>query len=221
MTRPGAAWYFMLLVHQALAGLLWPYQTIFLAVRPEPNWNNIAQGTRSFTRIVCLFFVPMILTLAGMEGLGLKKWARWHDATGLGIPLTANQAAAWEAWRILMILAAMLASAYLVKIFAETFRSRNTYPQALTVVIYSFAPICFMRALLMFYPVNDWVLWAFGIVLALKTLYHGLPRILLPDPPHALGLFFSCSLGLLLVSLLERFITLWYLGKSLHSPALI
>lgn len=219
--RPGPVWLLVLLLHEGLARLLWPYQTVFLMVRSEARWNGIVQSARGFGGTVCLFLAPMLLTLAGLEGWGLKRWARWYDVTGLSRPLTAGEALDLEALRCLMLLAAMLGCAQLLKVFAGTFRNRNTYQQALTVVVYSFAPICLMRAGLGFYPFNEWLLWAFGMVLALKVLYHGLPRILEPDSPQALGLFFSGALSLCLITLLERFITLCYLCKFCRPPALI
>ncbi|HSY20439.1 MAG TPA: YIP1 family protein [Candidatus Acidoferrales bacterium] len=218
--RPGPVWFAGWLLYEGLTRLLWPYQTIFLVVTSESRWNGIVQSERTCGRTAGIFFVPMLLTLAGLEGLGLKKWVRWHDVAGLARPLTDNEAAGFEAVRCLMIVLAMLACAQLLKVFSGTFRNRNTHAQALTLVIYSFAPICLMRSLLVFYPFNDWVLWGIGVVLALKVLYHGLPRILEPDPPQALGLFFLGAFSLCLVTLLERFITLCYLCKACRPPAL-
>jgi hypothetical protein len=69
--RPGPVWFTGWLLHEGLTRLLWPYQTIFLMVTSEARWNRIAQSGRSFGGTVCLFFLPMMLTLAWLEGLGL------------------------------------------------------------------------------------------------------------------------------------------------------
>ena len=39
-----------------------------------------------------------------------------------------------------------------------------------------------------------WGPWGVGIALTIAVLYHGLPCILRPDPPHAIGLYFLTSL---------------------------
>jgi hypothetical protein len=221
-TKPVPVWWMALLIHKGLARLLWPYQTVFLMLFSEKSWNSIVESGYGFVRVVCLFFAPMLFTLAWMEGWGLRKWIRHYEVTGVSRPITSNEAIALEALRCLMILLAMLVCAHLLRVFAGTFKkNRNTYRQALIVVIYSFAPICLFRVFLVFYPFNEWLLWAFGMVLALKVLYHGLPRILEPDSPQALGLFFMSAFSLCLVTLLERFITLCYLCKECRPPALI
>jgi hypothetical protein len=219
--RQGPLWFAVGCLHEGLTRLLWPYQTIFLIARSEPRWNSIVESDRSFSRTLGIFFVPMLVTWAGLEGLGLKKWVRLYDVTGLSRPLTVQEAIGLEGWRCLMILSTMLVCAQLVKMFAGTFRNRDTRVQALTLVIYSFAPILLLRAAPVFYPFNDWILWALGTVPALKVLYHGLPRIMQPDSPQALGLFFLSALFLCLMTLLERFITLCFFCKACRPPALI
>jgi hypothetical protein len=47
------------------------------------------------------------------------------------------------------------------------------------------------------------------------ALYHGVPRMMEPDPPHAFGLFLMSSLLLLIVTGLLRFVTWWYLAGKL------
>ena len=215
-TRPKSVAGWLLRVHERLVRSAWPYQTVFLIVKSESQCIRLAGMNASFVRILWFYFLPMMLTLAVLEGWGLKRWARLYEASGASRPVTGVEVIGLEAMRILMTLAAMIVCAHLIKMFAETFRGRNTYRQTLTVVIYCFAPVCLARALLVFYPFNNWIIWAFGIVFALKILYHVLPRVLDPDPPHALGLFFSSALFVLLVTLLERFITLWWLGKALQ-----
>lgn len=164
------------------------------------------------------FLVPMILTLAGLEGWGIQRWARWHDDSGLVTVGTTSAMLLFESKSITMLLLSLLVCAHFFKVFAETFRGRNTYQQALRLAAYSFAPLVLLRILYVFFPANEWLLWAFGVVFSLKVLYHGLPRILEPDAPHALGLFFSSGLSLIMVTLLERFITLWYFGRIFQQP---
>jgi hypothetical protein len=56
--------------------------------------------------------------------------------------------------------------------------------------------------------------WAIGIILSIAVLYHGVPRMMEPDPPHAFGLFFMSALLLALVTGLVRYATASFLeGK--------
>ena len=64
--------------------------------------------------------------------------------------------------------------------------------------------------------------WAIGIVLSIAVLYHGVPRMMEPDPSHAFGLFLMSSLLLVLITGMVRFVTWWYLaGKSSKVDAFI
>ncbi|MEI9959988.1 MAG: hypothetical protein WDM76_02310 [Limisphaerales bacterium] len=56
------------------------------------------------------------------------------------------------------------------------------------------------------------VAWGIGIVLSVVILYHGVPLVMMPDPPHAFGLYLMSSLLLIMVTGLERFVTMWCLG---------
>jgi hypothetical protein len=110
------------------------------------------------------------------------------------------------------MLAVILAGAHLIKMLGDTFRGRNTYAQAFTVAVYGLSPLFLLRLLDAFPSVNPWLTWGIGIMLTFKVLYHGVPVVMLPDPPHAFGLYFMSSLLLLLVTGLERFVTAWYLS---------
>ena len=61
-----------------------------------------------------------------------------------------------------------------------------------------------------------------GICLSVAVLYHGVPRMMEPDPPHAFGLFLMSSLLLALVTGLVRFATAAYLsGKFSKLQAIV
>jgi hypothetical protein len=70
------------------------------------------------------------------------------------------------------------------------------------------------RLLDVFPTVNLCLPWAIGIMLTAKILYHGVPRIMHPDPPVAFGLYVMSAILLAMVTGLERFITAGCLGGS-------
>ena len=44
--------------------------------------------------------------------------------------------------------------------------------------------------------------------LSISILYMGIPKVMLPDPPHALGLYLTSTMVLTMVSGLVRFFTI-------------
>ena len=94
--------------------------------------------------------------------------------------------------------------------------------QAFTVAAYSLSPVFLMRAMNALPGVSPWATWGVGAVLAAMVLYHGWPRVMLPDPPHAFGLYLMSVLLLWIVTGLACFLTVWYLaGKFTRLDALI
>jgi hypothetical protein len=101
--------------------------------------------------------------------------------------------------------------------FGETFRRRHTYWQTFTLVIFGLSPLFLLRLLDAAQGIHPVVSWAMGIVLCLEVVYQGLPRVMEPDPPNAIGLFFMSALTLVAVTGLERFVTYWYLSGHMRS----
>ena len=95
--------------------------------------------------------------------------------------------------------------------FGETFRKRNTYWQALTLAAFGLSPLFLLRLADAMPYMTPWLTWGVGIVLSLEVVYQGVPTVMEPDPPNAIGLFFMIALVLLALTGLERFITYWYL----------
>jgi hypothetical protein len=82
-------------------------------------------------------------------------------------------------------------------------------------VAYGLGPLFTVRILDMFPSVSSWVywiVWAAGMFLSFMILYHGIPRVMLPDPPHAFGLYLTSCIFLAMVSGFTRFLTYWYLA---------
>ena len=54
------------------------------------------------------------------------------------------------------------------------------------------------------------------LALTVTVLYHGLPCILRPDPPHAIGLYFLTSLTLFVAVGLVRLVYVYYVEGRFH-----
>jgi hypothetical protein len=61
-------------------------------------------------------------------------------------------------------------------------------------VAYGLAPFFVFRATDAFPGISSWLSWAVGLLFTIGALYHGVPRVMQPDPAHAFGLFVVTSL---------------------------
>jgi hypothetical protein len=113
--------------------------------------------------------------------------------------------------RFLVMLLIVVTCAVLMKMFGETFRERHTYQQVFTLAIFGLSPLFLLRLTDAISAMNPWVSWSIGILLSLEVVYQGLPTVMEPDPPNAIGLFFMSGLALVAITGLERFISYWYL----------
>lgn len=189
-------------------------KALFLIFEPEAAWNRIALSRRGVGFIVGLYLLPMMLIVGGVEFLGLVKWGRWQSSLDQIKHFKVSEALIYETAEMLLMAIVILAGAQFVKALGDTFHVRHTYANTLTVVIYGLSPVFMLRLLDVFPTVSLWLPWAIGILLTIKVLYNGVPRIMLPDPPDAFGLYFMSALLLLMVTALERFITAGCLGGS-------
>jgi len=189
-------------------------KALFLIFEPEAAWNRVALSRRGLGSIAGLYLMPMMLIVGVAEGFGLVKWGRWQSGMAQIKIFQVREALIYETAELLLMAVVILAGAHFIKALGDTFHVRNTYAQSLTVVIYGLSPVFLLRLLDVSPTISLWMPWAIGIMLTIKVLYHGVPRIMLPDPPDAFGLYLMSALLLAMVTALERFITAGCLGGS-------
>ncbi len=194
-------------------------KALFLIFEPEAAWNQVALSRRGLGYIVGLYLLPMMLIVGAAECFGLVKWGRWQSALGSVKVFPLREALIYETAELLLMAVIILAGAHLIKTLGDTFHVRHTYANALKVVIYGLSPVFLLRLLDVSPTINLWMPWAIGIMLSVKVLYTGVPRIMLPDPPDAFGLYLMSALLLAMVTALERFVTAWCLGGSFKPVA--
>jgi hypothetical protein len=192
-------------------------KALFLIFETEAAWNRIALSRRGPAYLVGLYLLPMMLIVGAAEGFGLVKWGRWQSAMAKVNHFTVGEAVIYETAEMLLMAVVILAGTHFIKAVGDTFQVRNTYANTLKVVVYGLSPVFLFRLLDVFPAINLWLPWAIGIMLTTKILYHGVPRIMLPDPPDAFGLYLMSALLLAMVTALERFITAGCLGGSFKS----
>ena len=185
-------------------------KALFLIFKPLETWEGILLSQRGAAYLLVRYLLPMMALASLAEGFGLVHWGR--EQTGLHHirKFAVGETVVYELLRALVTLVVVVVCAALIKMFGETFRKRNTYRQAFNLVIFGLSPLFLLR-LLDATPLFPWINWTIGILLSLEVVYQGLPRVMDPDPPNAIGLFFMSALVLLATTGLERFITYWYL----------
>ncbi|HZT21402.1 MAG TPA: Yip1 family protein [Verrucomicrobiae bacterium] len=189
-------------------------KALFLIFEPEAAWEGVARAHRSLKSILLFYLLPMMLIVAAAEGYGLVVWGRWQSTVGAIKKFTPAEALLTEVLEVALMGAAIAVCAHLVKALSNTFRGGQTYAQTLTVVAYGLSPMFLCRLLDVAPTINLWIPWGIGLLLCVKILYHGVPRILQPDPPHAFGLFLMSTLLMAMVTGLERFIVAGYFNGT-------
>jgi hypothetical protein len=187
-------------------------KALFLIFEPIVQWERVVQSQRGLKFMLFSYLMPMLLIVSAVEGFGLVEWGRWQSGIGQIKHFLLVEALIYEMGQLLLTYVVVAVCAHLVKSLGDTFHVRNNYQQAFTLVIYSLGPLFLFRLFDAIPAVNPWITWTLGMMLSIKALYYGVPRIMEPDPPNAFGLFLISAVLLAMVNGLQRFITAWYLS---------
>lgn len=189
-------------------------KALLLIFSAQPTWLRIAQTPRHWGAVLTTYVLPMLLLVHAVEGYGMVHWGKPRGEIAKIKPYSATYATAYEVFQFLLALALVFIVARLIKSLGGTFHGRHTFSQTFTVAAYGLSPYFLLRLLDAFPQVFPWLTWIVGILLSVSVLYSGIPLILRPDPPHALGLYLMTSLFLLMITGLLCFTTTWFLlGK--------
>lgn len=186
-------------------------KALLLVFEPQRTWDRIAAAQRSVGSILVIFLLPLLVLTSVVDGYGLTRWGeRQEDGVYIKV-FAVPQAVAYEIGQGLLTLGAVFLGAKLVKALGETFHGRHTFTQSFAVVAYGLSPMISLRILDAHSAVNPWVTWIIGALLVMGVLYQGVPRVMLPDPPHAFGLYLMSGVLIVLITGLARFVTAFYL----------
>ncbi len=186
-------------------------KALLLIFEPIQSWDRIARAQRSLLFILSFYLIPMLALTAAAEGYGLVHWGKWQTGVVKLKQFPAAETAVYECGQVLISLLVVFIGARIVKSLGETFHGRHSFTQAFTVVAYGLSPLFLFRLMDAWSGVSPWVSWGIGIMLSISVLYQGIPRVMLPDPSHALGLYLMSGLLLAMTTGLARFVTAWYL----------
>lgn len=189
-------------------------KALHLIFRPTEGWQGLAEAKRSVGTVLLVHTMPLLFLSGVLEGIGLVNWGEPRGGFGRLKLFPVNEAVIFEVSQFLLSLLVVFAGAFLLKTFGATFHGRHTFRQAFTAVAYGLSPVFLFRILDALPWISPYLTWAVGICISIGILYHGVPIMMEPDPPHAFGLFLMSALVLCASTGLLRFVTAWYLkGK--------
>lgn len=190
------------------------FNAFLLVFDPTATWERIFRSRRGVSFVLVTHLLPLLALTAIAEGFRLARWQRPGDLRPLAA-LPVGQVVLFEAGQFLLLLAMVFAGAELLRWAGQSFRDQRAYTRAFATVAYGLAPFFLLRFLDALKGVSPWVSWAIGIVLSLGVLYHGIPRMMEPAPPHAFGLYVMSATLLILSAGLVRLVTFYYLDGRL------
>jgi len=190
-------------------------KALLLILAPAGTWERIARARRSVGFILFIYLAPtialsLLIELAGHNYL-VPKFA---DQGAKIIPRDIALKYAAIQFGAGMLVVNLLAP--IIQLCSKTFHSRNTYTQCFTVAAYALGPFYLFHIFDAIPILSPWITFAVGIFFSFGSLYHAVPQVLKPDPPHAFGLFLMSGFVLTMISLIARMMTLLALPAVPH-----
>ncbi len=188
-------------------------KVFFLFFERGVAWDKIAQVRHGMGYILVTCLLPLLALMGFVNGWGLYHWGKWQPRFQMVKQFDLPTVVGFETIDVLLTLAAVFVSALLILRIAQTFNGHHSYLQAFTAAAYGLSPLFLVRLLDAGPTMSPWVTWAVGVALSIWILYQGMPRIILPDPTHAFGLYLCTAIVIVLVTATARVFTgLFLLG---------
>src|ERR1051326_5524481 len=177
-------------------------KALLLIFAPEWAWDRTFRAQRNMLSVLVGFLLPLLILTSIAECFRLVHpgWGMLQGEVSHRRIFTMGQAIIFEFFQLFLSLLVVFAGSWMVKGVGETFHGRHTYPQTFATVAFGLSPLFLMRLLDMFKDVSPWFGWGIGILLSIRVLYSGVPRMMQPDPAHAFGLFVMSALLLLITT---------------------
>jgi hypothetical protein len=180
---------------------------ILLILAPIRTWEGIFLARRSVGFIFTTYLLPILLISCFVEGYGLVRWGKWQGEVAHLVRFTRGEAVVFEVLQFVGWLLLVVINAAMLKSTSGTFHGRQTFTQGFRTIAYGMGPLFLFRCLNGFSEISPWISWFVGILFTLAALYHGVPKIMDPDPAHAFGLYVVTSLLLVFTTGLLQLVT--------------
>jgi hypothetical protein len=181
-------------------------KAIMLIFEPTMAWDQIALAQKNFRQVLVLYLVPLILLSVAVEMAGVVYLGKHQDVQG-SVRLAAPRMEAYGATQLVLSFAIVFIGATMLKAVAKNFYNPRPYAPCFKIVAYAFGPLFLVRVLDALPSMSPLASFGIGIALSVATLYHGIPRLLQPDPSHAFGIYLVSALLLTGLAGLARFVT--------------
>jgi hypothetical protein len=190
-------------------------KALLLILAPAGTWERIARARRSVGFILFIYLAPTIALSLVIELAGHNYLVpRFADQGAKIIPRDIALKYAAIQFGAGMLVVNLLAP--IIQLCSKTFHSRNTFTQCFTVAAYALGPFYLFHIFDAIPILSPWITFAVGIFFSFGSLYHAVPQVLKPDPPHAFGLFLMSGFVLTMISLIARMSTLLALPAAPH-----
>ena len=190
-------------------------KALLLILAPAGTWERIARSRRSIPFALFIYLVPTMALSLLIELAGHNYLAPRFAAQGVKV-LPHDIALKYAAIEFSAGLLAAILIAPLIKVCSETFHNRTSFTQCFAVVAYALGPFYLFHIFNAIPVLSPWIPFGVGIFFSVSTLYHAIPQVLKPDPPHAFGLFLMSAFVLTMLSLIARIITMLAKADMLH-----
>ena len=183
---------------------------LFLLFEPLSCWEDVYHARPKWARVLFVGVLPVLVLSLIAECFHLVRYGKWQDVIGHQRIFTLHEAIVLGAAQLIIWLLFIVLSARLVQALTQTFHTRGSYEQALSVVGYSLTPMFVLQLFNALPFVSFWITFSIGILFTIRAMYHGLPRIMDPDPIHTFGLFLTSSMFVAIGGAIVRFVGWWY-----------
>jgi hypothetical protein len=196
-------------------------KALLLIVYAVPTWERIVEAQRGVLLVLLIHLLPLMLLASAGEFYGLTHWGKQRAEFGKPTLVASEAALRYQALKFGLGLAVVFLTAQIIKSIGQSFHGRHTYQQGFTLVAYAISPLFLMQPVSGLPLMPAWVVWAVGICLTASALYPGLPRVMLPDPPATLGLYFMSVLTLVGLTALVQFLAGKFLEHQIQLTAAV
>ena len=169
-------------------------------------WDRVVEAKRGIVTILLIYSLPLLLLATAGEAYGLTHWGKQRGDFGKPVPVPQQAAIQYALIKVGLSLVAIFVGAQLVRAIGRSFHGRQTYTQSFTAVAYGLGPLFMMYLLNAVPSLSGWAVWGIGLALTASVLYQGLPRVMVPDLPHSLGLYFMSVIMLAIITGLAQFL---------------
>lgn len=185
---------------------------LMLLINRESTWNRIATSRHGWLFAAAFYLVPMLIFSGVIEAVSLFYHGQAQiTQRGIMERYSVERLVVFELVQAGGLLVLIFIAAVFMTSFGNVCHRRNRLREALLVMTHAVGPLVLLQAFNGLPAVSVWFTWILGVILVLVSLYHGVPRIMRPDPPSAMGLYVASSATVVLLGFGWRLLTYWYL----------